>query len=200
MKLHLAIFNVVWCVLPSYVAYGVQDMFLLLPWNTSWVVADATSSPFVGFGDCTIPSFEPFKTMAHPCTTNWSLSQRRKKKHTHTHTHTCQNGVVTLQLYDSWLGKKGKKVSPLETKSNPFVICKADLKQVMKHYWTWNSCFALPSMVPSNSSVKFGGQDEPNPTSAPSSTSKPLMTHLWMNLVWDKPQTKLTIMDEPKLN
>jgi hypothetical protein len=26
------------------------------------------------------------------------------------------------------------------------------------------------------------------------------MTHLWMNLVWDKPQTKLTIMDEPKLN
>jgi hypothetical protein len=47
----------------------------------------------------------------------------------------------------------------------------------------------LPSsMVSLNSSVKFGGQDEPNPTSAPSSTSKPLMTHLWMNLVWDKPK------------
>ncbi len=33
MKLHLAIFNVVWCVLPSYMAYGEQDMFLLLSWK-----------------------------------------------------------------------------------------------------------------------------------------------------------------------
>jgi len=154
--------------------------------------------PLLGLGIAPSLLLSPSRLWHTPLHNQLVTIPKEKKKHTHTH--TCQNGVVILQLYDSWLGKKGKKVSPLETKSNPFVICKADLKQVMKHYWTWNSCFALPSMVPSNSSVKFGGQDEPNPTSAPSSTSKPLMTHLWMNLVWDKPQTKLTIMDEPKLN
>jgi hypothetical protein len=63
-----------------------KTCFLLLSWDTSWVVADATSPPFVGFGDCTIPSFEPFKTMAHPWTTNPFLSQKRKKN-THPHTH-----------------------------------------------------------------------------------------------------------------
>jgi hypothetical protein len=104
VKLHLANFNVVWCVLPSYVAYGVQDMFLLLSWNTSWVVADATSSPFVGFGDCTIPS-RLWDTPLHI----QPFTIPKEKKKTYTHTHTCQNGVVTLQLYDSWLGKKEKK-------------------------------------------------------------------------------------------
>jgi hypothetical protein len=98
--------------LPSYVAYGVQDMFLLLSWNTSWVVADAISSHFVGFGDCTIPSFEPFKTMAHTLAQP-TIHYPKREKHTHTHTHMCQNGVVTLQLYDSWLGKKEKKVLPI---------------------------------------------------------------------------------------
>jgi hypothetical protein len=81
----------------SYVAYGVQDMFLLLSWNTSWVVADATSSPFVGFGDCTIPSFEPFKTMAHPLAQPIGhYTKREKKTHTHTHMSKWCSNFATL--------------------------------------------------------------------------------------------------------
>jgi hypothetical protein len=118
--------------------------------QTSWVVADATSSPFVGFGDCTIPSFfwalQDYGT--YPCTTNHSLSQKRKT-HTHTHTHThmskwCSN-FVTL-----WLMVKEETKKSITSRDQVQPICHMQswLEHVMKHYWTWGSCFALPSMVP----------------------------------------------------
>jgi hypothetical protein len=75
--------------------------------------------PFLGLG-LHHPFFWARQDYGTPLHNQSFTIPKEKKKNTHTHTHTCQNGVVTL--YDSWLGKNGKKVSPLETKSNPFVI------------------------------------------------------------------------------
>jgi hypothetical protein len=55
----------------------------------------------------------------------------------------CSNFATLWLMVGEERKEKKYHQLPLETKSNPFVICKADLKQVMKHYWTWGSCFAV---------------------------------------------------------
>jgi hypothetical protein len=54
--------------------------------------------PFVGFRDCTIPSYEPFKTMAHPLAQPIVHYPKREKKHTHTHMSKWCSNFVTLWL------------------------------------------------------------------------------------------------------
>jgi hypothetical protein len=106
--------------------------------------------PLLGLGIApSLPSFEPFKTMAHTLARP-TIHYPKREKHTHTHTHMskwCSN-FVTLWLM---VREETKKSITSRDQVQPICHMQSWLEHVMKHYWTWGSCFALPSMVPSYS-------------------------------------------------